>query len=106
MSIIICKEHGENQIVQMSKSLHNFFLNQETENIVKLIFNIEEIGEIFVCYFSSNEDVCQFKDDMNLDYFESEFSKISGNPGSCINCFNDYLKRTQSKIIEKEFNIK
>ncbi|MGY3792180.1 hypothetical protein [Aquimarina sp. 433] len=89
----------------MSKILHDFFLKKKRANIVRVIFHIKEINESFIHYFTTSENISQFNNEMNVDDFEFEFSKISGDPGSCANCFKDYLKRTQSSVIEKKFNI-
>ncbi|MBQ4819034.1 hypothetical protein [Aquimarina sp. MMG016] len=104
MGIVICDKHGRSGIVQMSKTLHYLFLNGKDTDIVKAIFNIKELDESFIHYFSFDEDISQFKSEMDLDYFESEFSKISGDPGSSINCFKDYLSK--NKVIERHFKIK
>ncbi|WP_281988981.1 hypothetical protein [Aquimarina aggregata] len=106
MGIILCKEHGESGIVQMSEMLFALFSNKKNTNIIKLVFNIEEIDERFEHYFSLDEDISRFSDEMNLDYFESEFSKISRDSGCCINCFKDYSNSIKAKVIEKEFSIK
>lgn len=105
MGVLISEQHGENQIVQMSKILHDLFLKRKEVDIVSVRFNIEEIDESFIHYFTSDEDISQFKNGMSLDEFENEFSKISGDPGSSIHSFKDYLKETQSKVIEKECKI-
>ncbi|WP_106795189.1 hypothetical protein [Aquimarina sp. Aq78] len=106
MGAILCEKHGKSFIVQMSNKLHESFLKDGKEEILKLIFRVEELNEDFVYFFSKEDDISGYKDIMDLNLFEEEFSKISSNPVVCITCFEDYLKMNNNKITEKVFLVK
>ncbi|MBL4880304.1 MAG: hypothetical protein JKX82_03165 [Oleispira sp.] len=103
MGRIICENHGENSIVQMSKVLHNKFLKKENSSIIKLVFRLNGFPD-FIHYFSSDENIKNLLSLSNENEFELAFSGFSGDPGACENCFKDYLNdsnnETQERIIE------
>lgn len=107
MGLIICEKHGRQHIVQVSNILYGSFINQKKETILRLNFNIEELKDnSLVHYFSMEENTSQFESGMVLSVFEKEFSKNSSDPVICEKCFEEYIDRSNSEILNKEIVIK
>jgi len=104
MGKIICKNHRENSIVQMSKVLHSKYLKKENSSIIKLVFRLNGIDD-FIHYFSSNENIKNLLSLSNENEFELAFSGFSGDPVACENCFKDYLKDSNNEIQERIIQI-
>ncbi|MBV7270167.1 hypothetical protein [Winogradskyella luteola] len=104
MGRLICSNHHESDIIQMSKILYKYYINKEKTNVIKLIFNVNDLGQ-FVYYFSVDDDIENIEKIKSINDFEKFFTRTSGDPGSCLKCFKSYLKFNNISIQEKKVNI-
>ncbi len=104
MGLIICENHGEKGIVQMSKVLHNYYIKNEKTEVFKITYEIEGLDN-FIHYFSGEENLDKSLQINDIEDFEDFFPEISGDPGACIKCFKSYLNENNIKIIDKVIKI-
>jgi hypothetical protein len=100
MGLIICEIHGESGIIQMSELLHRYYINNKKIEVIKVIYEVEGLDN-FVHYFSIVDDLSEGTQINNINEFDDYFSKISGDPGACVDCFNLYLNNKKIEIKEK-----
>ena len=100
MGLIICEIHGESSIIQMSESLHRYYINNIKTEVIKVIYEVEELNN-FVHYFSIEDNLSKGLQINNINEFEGDFSKISGDPGACVDCFKLYLNNKNIEVKEK-----
>ena len=104
MGRIICNVHGEQGIVQISKSLNENFLLNKKVKVVKYIYEIENLNSI-EHFFTGSEDLDQASEVNNIDDFELFFSTISNDPVACVKCFNEYIRNNDIVVVENQILI-
>ncbi|WP_282090411.1 hypothetical protein [Aquimarina algiphila] len=102
MGKIVCQNHGEQGIFQISKNL-NLIYNErkKQEKIIRLLFKIEEINNEIDHFFLITDDISGFPSIMDTKSFEKEYVKISGDPIICITCFKNYIQKNNIEIVDK-----
>lgn len=104
MGIILCNIHGKSGIVQMSNQLYEQYTNRTTEEIIKIIFQVDDLGD-FVYFISNKEDFNNYSNIKTLNDFEEVFLSISDNSGACLNCFKNYIQHMNIKIANKTIKV-
>ena len=109
MGLIICEncEYQEGcNIVKMSKSLHNYFINNERIDIIKLIYEVKILNSIdsFVQYFSIEDDISKNTQIKNIEDFENFYfneKREDEYDVGCVNRFRLYLDENNIDVKEK-----
>ena len=107
MGLIIC-ENCENQggcdIVQMSESLYNYYINNKKTEVVKLIYKVKILDSIddFVHYFSIEDDLSKIIQVENINDFENYYFNVLGKDQvGCVKRFRSYIDDNNINVEEK-----
>ncbi len=100
MGILICNNHGQSGILQLSEDLLSIYKKRTKTDIILLAFKYPGIPELHY-YFSYSEEVDWLLHFETYEDFDMKLSKISGNPVVCYKCFFEYLDQQKIKIQKK-----